>query len=239
MGMDTERMVGRVKECLEILHSVSPDQPLNYNGDIYQVWNFQPDWATAPAPQIYVGANRPQMLHMAAGAAQRIMFGDPTPGRLERNFAELDEHLASHGRQRADVTVGALVPWHVKADAAASRREARSQLALRGMLDVWFLESFLDADEIRSVADNRNNFFRAYKQGSDQIEGVSDTIIDKLVDNLTMAGGLDSVEHHRQTLGQYASLGMSEVAFKLHGDAAEHAASIRHIGEHMVPTPHS
>ncbi len=165
MGMGTSRMVGRVRECMDILKGVNPDAPLNYKGDIFQVWGYQPRWMTDDPPQIYVGANMEQMLRMATGIADNIMLGDPTPARLERSLQQLEANLNAHGRARSDVQVSALVAWHVKDDAAASVREAKSQLALRGMLDAWYLDTFLDEDECRLVAENRNNFFRAYKQG--------------------------------------------------------------------------
>ena len=232
MGMGNDRMVGRVRECMEILNGISPEQALNYTGDIYQTYGFQPHWATASPPQIYVGANQPQMLHMAAGVADRIMLGDPTPARLETCMRDLDAHLESHGRNRADVQVSALIAWHVKEDAAASFSEAKSQLALRGMLDDWYLEGCLDADERKLVASQRENFFTAYKQGSDSIEGVPDSIVDKLVEHLTMAGGPDAMPRHTETLLQYQALGLDEVAFKLHRD---HHAAITTIGEQLLP----
>jgi alkanesulfonate monooxygenase SsuD/methylene tetrahydromethanopterin reductase-like flavin-dependent oxidoreductase (luciferase family) len=230
--MDTSRMVGRVRECMEILKGVSPDAPLNYNGDIFQTWGYQPRWMTDDPPQIYVGANMEQMSRMAAGIADNIMLGDPTPTRLERSLQELDVNLKAHGRTRADVQVSALVAWHVKAEAAASVSEAKSQLALRGMLDAWYLDSFLDEDEYKLVDENRNNFFRAYKQGADVIEGVPDEIVDKLVDNLTMSGGPASIDQHLETLQRYQAMGLDQVALKLHGDP--HAA-IETIGARLVP----
>ena len=235
MGMDTSRMVGRVKECVEILKGITPEEPFNYNGKIFQVWNYHPRWATDAPPRIYVGANMPQMLHMAAGVADRIMFGDPTAPRLERNFRELEEHLKAHGRSRADVEISALIAWHVQEDADDSRSEATSQLALRGMLDAWYLESFLDTDEVAMVEDNRKRFFSAYKQKSAVIEGVPDAIVGKLVDNLTMAGGPESIDGHIETLRNYESLGLAETAFKLHGNGDDHAAAIQMIGERIVP----
>jgi alkanesulfonate monooxygenase SsuD/methylene tetrahydromethanopterin reductase-like flavin-dependent oxidoreductase (luciferase family) len=232
MGMDTGRMVGRVRECMEILQGVSPDAPLNYKGDIFQTWGYQPRWMTAAPPQIYVGANKEQMLLMAAGLADNIMLGDTSPERLERSLQQLDANLQSHGRTRTDVQVSALVAWHVKDDVAASVSEARSQLALRGMLDTWYLDSFLDKAECQLVDANRNKFFSAYKQGSDVIEGVPDSIVAKLVDNLTMSGGPESLEQHIETLKRYQAMGLDQVAFKLHGDP--HAA-IETIGERLAP----
>jgi alkanesulfonate monooxygenase SsuD/methylene tetrahydromethanopterin reductase-like flavin-dependent oxidoreductase (luciferase family) len=232
MGMDTSRMVGRVRECMEILKGISPDAPLNYRGDIYQTWGYQPRWATDEPPQIYVGANKKQMLRMAAAVADNIMLGDPTPARLELCLQQLEEHLKSLGRSRTDVQVSTLVAWHVKHDRAASVSEAKRQLALRGMLDTWYLESFLDEDECRLVDANRNNFFSAYKNETDVIQGVPDGIIDKLVNNLTMSGGYTDVDKHIETLRQYRDMGIDQVAFKLHRDQE---ASIRIIGERVLP----
>jgi len=232
MGMDTSRMVGRVRECMEILQGVSPDKPLNYNGDIFQTWGYQPRWMTDAPPQIYVGANKEQMLMMAAGVADNIMLGDTSPERLKLSLQQLDANLQSHDRARADVQVSALVAWHVKDDAAVSSSEAKSQLALRGMLDTWYLDGFLDEAECELVDASRNRFFRAYKQGTDVIEGVPDSIVAKLVDNLTMSGGPESLDQHIATLQRYQAMGLDQVAFKLHGEP--HAA-IATIGERLAP----
>lgn len=232
MGMGTGRMVGRVRECVEVLQGVRPDRALNYPGKIFQVWGFRPDWATDPAPQVYVGANKPQMLKMAAGVATRVMLGDPTPAVLTRALATLDTELAAAGRSRADVTVSALVAWHVRDDQAASAAEARSQLALRGMLDPWYLESFLDPDEVALVDARREAFFGAYKQGSPAVPGVPDGVLDKLVENLTLAGDDTDIDRHIERLRHFKALGLDEVALKLHGDQA---AAIRRIGERVVP----
>jgi len=59
--------------------------------------------------------------------------------------------LLAAGRTRADLRLSSLAAWHVKAAAEASRAEARSQLALRGMLEDWYIDSFMDPDEYRLV----------------------------------------------------------------------------------------
>ena len=169
---------------------------------------------------------------MAAGVADNIMLGDTSPERLELSLQQLDANLQSHERTRAEVQVSALVAWHVKDDAAASISEAKSQLALRGMLDTWYLDGFLDESECQLVDANRNKFFSAYKQGSDVIEGVPDSIVGKLVDNLTMSGGPESLDRHIAILQRYQTMGLDQVAFKLHGEP--HAA-ITTIGERLAP----
>jgi len=232
MGMGVTRMVGRVRECVEILKSVRPDQPLNYQGKIFQVWGYQPSWATDPPPLIYVGANKPQMLRMAAKVADNIMLGDPTPQSLAAALTTLDHQLQSAGRHRRDVRISALVAWHVKADRKQAVAEARQQLALRGMLDPWYLRGFLSEEECRHVDSHRQAFFTAYKKNTPVIEGVPEPIIGKLVEHLTCTGDARDVDRHIGRLLQFRDMGLNQVALKLHHDQAD---AIRLIGERVVP----
>jgi 5,10-methylenetetrahydromethanopterin reductase len=232
MGMDFSRMVGRARECAEILKRSNPNEALNYQGNIYQVYGYQPRWATDAPPLIYIGANKKQMVHMATGIADGLMLGDTTEQRLGESLRLIEENLESHGRSRGDLRVSCLIAWHVKEDMDLSASEARRHLALRGMLDTWFLETFLDEEECRIIDANRANIFKAYKNKSDVIEGVPDEIVGKLVDNLTMSGSNDDIEKHIETLQKYRDMGLDEVAFKLHGDQGE---AIKVIGEQVLP----
>ena len=60
--------------CVEIIKRSSPDEPLVYEGDIYQVRGYQPRWATQTPPVVYVGANKRQMTHMATRIADGLML---------------------------------------------------------------------------------------------------------------------------------------------------------------------
>jgi len=235
MGMGVDRMVGRVRESVEVVKAAGPGKPLNYKGKIFQVWNYQPTWATDTPPRIYVGANKPQMMRMASRVADHIMVGDPLPGRFASTMAMLDGFLADAGRTRQQVTVSGLVAWHIKSDRAASVAEARQQLALRGMLDPWYLDEFLTPDECSLVDSNRNAFFKAYKNRTDVVSGIPETILQKLVDNLSLAGTPADLDPHIERLLALGRLGLNEVALKLHDDQA---AAIRLIGERVVPALH-
>jgi len=232
MGMGYSRMVGRTRECVEILKGANPDKALNYEGNIFQVRGYRPSWATDEPPFIYIGANKKQMTHLATEIADGLMLGDTTAQRLDSSLRRIDSNLASHGRSRKDLRVSCLIAWHVKEDRKLSASEARRHLVLRGMLDTWFLETFLDEEESRIVDANRGKFFTAYKQKTDVIEDVPDEIVDKLIDNLTMAGNGDDIDKHVETLRQYHDMGLDEAALKLHGDQS---ASIKMIGERLLP----
>jgi alkanesulfonate monooxygenase SsuD/methylene tetrahydromethanopterin reductase-like flavin-dependent oxidoreductase (luciferase family) len=230
MGIDPQQMVGRVRECVEILRGARPDAPLNYKGRHYQVWGYKPAWATATPPEIWIAANKPQMVAMATKLADGIMFGDMTPPRLAECLARVGAGLEAAGR--AGVRVSSLVAWHVKTDERASIAEARSQLALRGMLEDWYVDSFLDPDECRLVQSRLPAFFKAYKLRSPEVEGVPEPILDKLVAHLTLSGDESSLERHVGRLRSFAAAGLTDVALKLHGDQLH---AVRLIGERVAP----
>ena len=232
MGADFSGMVGRTRECVEILKGASPEQSLDYDGKYFSVHGYQPEWAIDTPPLIYVGANKQQMVHMATAVADGLMLGDTTPERLPSSMQLINDNLAAHGRDRDDLRVSCLVAWHVQSDKATAISEAKRNLALRGMLDVWYLQSFLDEEECAIVDTNRSGFFTAYKNQSDVIEGVPDDIVDKLVENLSLCGDAGDVDRHIDRLKRYRDLGLDEIALKLHGAQEE---AIRIIGERVLP----
>jgi hypothetical protein len=140
--------------------------------------------------------------------------------------------VAAAGRSNAGVRVSSLIAWHVKTEVRTSVAEARSQLALRGMLEDWYVDSFLEPDECRLVKSKLPAFFKAYKNRSPEIEGVPEAILDKLVAHLTLSGDESSVDQHIERLRGYAAAGLSDVALKLHGDQAH---AVRLIGEQVAP----
>jgi alkanesulfonate monooxygenase SsuD/methylene tetrahydromethanopterin reductase-like flavin-dependent oxidoreductase (luciferase family) len=144
----------------------------------------------------------------------------------------LDGYLAAAGRSRSVLRISGLVAWHIKPDRAQSVAEARQQLALRGMLDPWYLQEFLDQAECELVDQQRMAFFKAYKNKTDVIAGVPETILQKLVDNLGLAGTPADLDRHIERLQLLGRLGLNEVALKLHDDQA---TAIRLIGERVVP----
>ena len=76
IGMRRDRMIRRTRECLEILKSASPDEMMNYTGEIYKVYGYQPKWHTDKAPLVYFGSNHPQSRKLSAELADGLMTSD-------------------------------------------------------------------------------------------------------------------------------------------------------------------
>ena len=226
------RMVRGVSECVEFLKSTSPTETLNFDGEVFQVDNYRPSWATDEQPIIYVGATKPQMLRMAARVADGVMFSDLTLGRLDETMSILNSALADAGRADQGFRVNNLFSWHVKRNRQEALAEARRKLWVRGMLEYWYISPALNERDCKFVAENMPAFIKAYTTNSPEIEGVPDEIVDTIVDELTFTGDLSDIDELIERFWRFKNAGVNEMGLRLYDDPAY---SIQVIGETIGP----
>jgi alkanesulfonate monooxygenase SsuD/methylene tetrahydromethanopterin reductase-like flavin-dependent oxidoreductase (luciferase family) len=225
-------MVTGVRECVDFLKGISPDEPLNFEGELFQVQNHQPVWATDSPPLIYVGATKPQMLRMAASVADGVMFSDLTLGRLDETMKILNDALAASKRSATGFRINNLMAWHVKRDRSEAMAEARRKLWVRGMVERWYISPVLNESDCKFVADNMPAFIKAYTTNSPEIEGVPDEIVDTIVDELTFTGDLSDIDELIERFWRFKNAGVNEMGLRLYDDPAY---SIQVIGETIGP----
>ncbi len=226
------RMVRAVREAVEIVRGACAGELFDYPGELFAVQGYRADWAVQPGPQIYVGASKPQMLRMAGRVADGVMMSDVTLPRIEESMAVLRQSLTDHGRDTAAFPVSNLYSWHVSHDRAAAMAEARAKLFVRGMLEHWYISPFLEDDECELVEKHLGAFAAAYVNNSPAIEGVPDSLVTKLVENLTFTGSVSDVECFVGQLRQFAHAGVTEFAIRLYG---EPDVSMKLIAERVMP----
>lgn len=231
-ALEPKRRVTAVRDCASILTSLSPGEMLNYEGDCYSLLNYQPEWAGAGPPRVYVGSTGKQMLKMAAQVADGIMMSDVPLGKMAEVLEHIDGGLAAAGRERGDLLLNNFFAWHIKEDREASMREARRELIWRGLLQAWHTAPFLGDEDAAFVESKKDAFLQAFLNHNHVIDGVPDEIVEALVDNLTFAGGIDNLGRVVEHLRAFEKAGLDEVALKVHDDPAD---AIRLIGEHLVP----
>lgn len=233
MGLQPERMVRAIRESLEIVKGASPDKPLQYDGELYKAYGYHPNWVTDSPPQVYAGASREQMLRMGAGAADGVMMSDVTRQLIDEAVGTVTDSLEANGRAGSAFRISNVLAFHIKEDRETGIREARRELLIRGLLDEWYLRSFMSEDEFRTVESKMPAFYKAYRNRTHEIEDVPEPILDKLVANLTFTGNLDDIEAKRDELEAFRAAGLTELAFRLHDDPAD---AVRIIGERISGT---
>lgn len=164
-------------------------------------------------------------------SSSRCTVIGPSSVRLVR---PLSSTLAAKSRPATNYRISNIWAWHVKPDPEMAQREACRELLLRGLLEPWYLESFLDADDCALVAREKKAFFQAYRDRSGVIAGVPERVIDALLANFTFTDTPDQVRAGLPELLAFRSAGVSELCLRLHDDPAD---AIRIIGERVVPAP--
>jgi alkanesulfonate monooxygenase SsuD/methylene tetrahydromethanopterin reductase-like flavin-dependent oxidoreductase (luciferase family) len=232
IGGKRERMIRHARECLEILKGASPDRQMNYKGQVYKVWGYQPKWYTDTPPLIYFGSNHPQSRRLSAELADGLITSDFVPALAREFVAQAHADLRAAGRSPAGFRISNFWAWHIKEDAAASMAEARRELMLRGWLVDQYFAPFLDPDELKLMRAHEKDFLNAFLRGSPVIENVPDALVTKMIRNISFAGGLDQIEPAVETLKQFAAAGLTEIALRVHDNPAD---AIRLIGERVLP----
>ena len=232
MGIKADRMVRAIRETIEILTGASAEQPLRYQGEMYSAFGYHPDWATDQAPRVYAGASREQMLRMGARVADGIMMSDVTRGLIGEAVETVKDALQANDRPEKGFSINNAVAFHIKEERDVGLGEARRELLIRGLLEEWYLRSFMSEEDCRIVRDNMTPFYDAYRNRSTTIDGVPEHIVDTLVANLTFAGDQDDLEAKLPELEEFKAAGVTELAFRVHDDPAY---AIRTIGERIAP----
>ena len=223
------RMIRGVRECVEFLRATSPTTPLTFSGELFQVQNYLPDWATAPVPRLYVAANRPQMLKLAAELADGVMLSDISLHQIGATVTTLREGLSSRGSGFSrDLAINNLLAWHVKPDRAAAYAEARRKLWVRGIWERARNAPFVDVAACDLIEQNLPGLALAYQRGEDPLGVVPKNILNALVDGLTLTGDSKHLTPIIDELLAFRRAGVTEVGLRLYGDPE---AAIRLVAE--------
>ena len=232
MGVKRPRVVRAVRECAEILKLASTGKPVKYQGELFQVGWYNPSWVRSAPPDIYIGANGPQMLKAAPRHADAVMVSDFVVEHVRRARTVIDATLAEAGRDPAVFKLNNFWAWHVKETQAEAEREARIWLTVRGTLYPPYINDVLDPDEAELVNRNINRFIRAYQQKTDVIEGVPPEIVSRLARRCTSACSIADLDQEIERLRAFASAGLTEIALRIYERPAE---TIRLLGKRVVP----
>jgi alkanesulfonate monooxygenase SsuD/methylene tetrahydromethanopterin reductase-like flavin-dependent oxidoreductase (luciferase family) len=232
LSIKPERRVRAVRECVEILKGVTQQKPLNYQGELYQVKRFNPFWATSTPPAIYVGANMPQMLAMAAKVADGIFMSDLPPALVQQSIKIANSALAATDQANKPLRFNNFYAWHVYDDREVAVSEARQWLALRAIFRRWVNESFLSSVDCDIVEANFNAFLDAARNKTPIIKGVPEPLIDQLVQNMTLTGHVNELDRIIDRLIEFKRAGLTDIALRLY---QQPEASIKLIGERVIP----
>ena len=214
LGIEPVKRVRAVREAVELVRGgLSSARAMNYQGELYRVWGYKPRFGEGqPPPLVYAGANQSQMLRATVPAATASCTA--TCPRTHATRSGRPSARWSEGRDAAGYRISNIWAWHVKEGREEAAREARREVLLRGLLERWYLESFLSAEDCDLVERNKTAFFKAYRNKDGVIEGVPERVIDALLANLTITGTPADLPERIDELRVFADAGVNEICFR-------------------------
>lgn len=241
LGLAPLRRVRAVREAATLLRRAASGRRFDFDGEIHHVRGFACDWVSAPPPKLWIGANGPQMLAMAAQVADGIMLSDLPPVLLAAAIAAANARRAATAAApaedppgpdlRAPLQFNNFVAWHVYEDASRARAEARRWLAFRGLFRRWVCTTFISDAEYDAIEARQAAFYR-WATGGPPVEDLPESLLDRLVEHLTLTATPATLGPVLEHLEAMRAAGLTHVALRLYQDVER---SIELIGREVAP----
>jgi len=227
-----EKRVRYVRETIELVKGALTERPFSYEGELFRIKDYNPQWTTATPPFIYAAANRPQMLRMAAKAADGIFMSDLSPGLAKGAIEAVHSRMAELGRDSAGFRINNFMAMYVYDDLAEARHEARRWIGFRAIFREYMMREFMDADEFQQILDHIPQIYAMAPKNESYVDGLDDELLERTVDQLTLTGTTDDLDGIIEHLLEYKALGVTEVCIEL---KKHQEKNLKLIGERILP----
>src|SRR5215470_1204311 len=219
--------VEAVEECLDILRAQAAGGEITYAGKHYRVTGLFSPWGSVAMDRIYLGANRPRMLRLAARKADGVMVTDMPLAYLGGLVARIRAELAEGRRDASAFVLSNWFVWNVQDTRTEAERLARRGLAFR----LYYIREIapsigLGEGEARELA-----VLRAIFEGREPWSPPA-PVAERLIEHLTLTADRRGLDGCVERLLAFERLGLTEIALAPHGDPA---AAIELIGRAVIP----
>ncbi len=215
LGIPFEQRVRYVRECIEIVKGMTTGRPFSYKGELFSIDDYDPRWVTAPPPFIYAGANRPQMLRMAATAADGVFMSDLSPTLAKGAIDMVHARMAETGRNPAGFRFNNFMAWYVYDDKAEARHEARRWIGFRAIFREYMMSEFMNKEEFAAILAHIPQIYAMAAKDEDSVPGLPDHLLDRCVDKLTLTGDVNDLDRIIEHLLEFRDIGVTDICIEL------------------------
>ncbi|MDH3512278.1 MAG: LLM class flavin-dependent oxidoreductase [Gammaproteobacteria bacterium] len=232
LGIPFEKRVRYVRECLEIVTGATRDRPFSYQGELFSIDNYNPQWPKAAPPFIYAGANKPQMLHMAAKSADGIFMSDLSVNLARGAIEAVHDRQKEIGRDPAGYRFNNFMAWYVYDDPAEARHEAKRWIGFRALFRDYMMLEFMSPEDFQIILDHIPEIYAMAARDADSVDGLPDHLLDLCVDKLTLCGGVEDLDRIIEHLLEFKAIGVTHTCLEL---KKHQAHGLKLLGERVLP----
>ncbi len=227
IGISWTKPLRRMREAVEIIRSLHGGKSVSYDGKIFKFNGARLDFKAGNIP-IYIGAQGPKMLQLAAELGDGVLINASHPRDFETAKENIDAGLEKAGKSRDEFDVVAYASMSVDKDANKARNASKIVVAfiVAGSPDVIFERHGISMDDVQKVREALNN---AFTKGD--WPGVSKAVTDEMIDSFSISGSPD------QVIERIKELSKSGVTQVVAGSpiGPDKKKSIQLIGKEIIP----
>ena len=232
LGPPRRGRVEAVAECVDVIRAMAAGGEVNYAGAHYRVAGLFSPWRNVTMDRLYLGANRPRMLRLAAQKADGVMMTDVPIAYAPSMIGRLRTELDDASRDPRTFGLSNWFVWNVQESRDDALRLARRQLGFR----LYYIRdvaasiglSETDAQELEA---RQPEMIRALFRGAEPWTPPAH-VAERLIEHLTLTGDRQGLDGCVERLLEFERLGFGEIALAPHGDPA---AAIELIGAAVIP----
>jgi probable F420-dependent oxidoreductase len=137
-GQSLDRPLRRVREYAEIVRQVASGEPVEYQGDIYQVNKFKLSWRPSyPQVKIIFAGLGEQMTRLAGRVADGVLVNMANPPKLREIFANVRRGAEEEGRNPNDLELICKVRLCMNPDREVAKRRLKQVLTFYNLADYY------------------------------------------------------------------------------------------------------
>ncbi len=189
IGITWEKPLKRMREAVEIIRALHGGKSVKYDGEIFKMNGAKLDFKAGSIP-IYIGAQGPKMLQLAAELGDGVLINASHPRDFEAAKENIEKGLSKAGKSKDEFDVVAYASMSVDKDRDKARNASRIVVAfiVAGSPDVIFERHGISMDDVNKVREALNN---AFTKGD--WAGVGKAVTDEMIDCFSISGTPDDV----------------------------------------------
>ncbi len=227
IGLAWEKPLTRIKEAVEIIRQLHAGKSVKYDGKVFKINGARMGFKTTPIP-IYIGAQGPKMLRLAAELGDGVLINASHPRDFEEAKKNIEEGLSKAGKSKDQFDTVAYASMSVDKNRDNARNAARIVVAfiVAGSPETVLQRHGIKDEDVNKVREALN---RAFTQGD--WAGVAKSVTDEMIDCFSISGTPDDVV---ERINELAKVGVTQVVA---GSpiGPDKAKSIKLIGKEIIP----
>lgn len=119
-----DKPLATIREAVQIIREITSGKPVNLNGNIYKISGVKINFKISGPVPIFVGAQGPKMLSLAAEIGDGVLINASNPKDFETAFIHIDKGLAKAIKKRGDIEVVAATAFSIDKNLEKARQAA-------------------------------------------------------------------------------------------------------------------